>query len=186
MINHPRLIGLVGAAGAGKDTTRSILEALGGPTMYTGTAFADPIRMMIGALLDAAGVDRKWMTDRSLKERPIPGIGASYRYLAQTLGTEWGRNLVHRDLWLNVTMSFVDRNPKAHLVISDVRFDNEVQAICERGGEIWLVERPGVEAVQEHESEDLHSRITPDFAVFNNGSVVDLANSIRSVLEIPR
>ena len=59
----PRVIGLAGAAGNGKDTVRGMLEAHG----YIGLAFADALRDMLEVLLVHTGVPHEHMTDRRLK-----------------------------------------------------------------------------------------------------------------------
>jgi len=85
------LIGLVGKAMAGKSIAASYLEHVHG---FHGAAFADPMRAGLKALL--------LMQDRDFDpERmgiPIEWIGQSPRQLLQSLGTEWGRNLVHRHI----------------------------------------------------------------------------------------
>lgn len=183
-MKHPYIIGLTGQAGAGKDTVRAILEEHG----YHGLAFADPIRDMIGALLDHAGTGRQWMTQRELKECTIPGLDASYRQLAQTLGTEWGR-AVTPDLWLRIAaahMQSVTRDNYASFgfVISDVRFENEAGFIWQRGGVVWRVHRPGLEPVREHISEAGARLIEPDFNIMNTGSLQDLRATVAQALSI--
>ena len=97
-----QIIGLTGPAGSGKDAVRAILEELG----FVGFAFADPIRNMIRCLLTDNGLSDGWMDNRDLKERIIPALGVSYRHMAQSLGTEWARNL-RRDFWLRIAAAFV-------------------------------------------------------------------------------
>jgi hypothetical protein len=133
------IIGICGPAGSGKDTAREVLT---GCFNVTGMAFADPMRAMLGALIDECGISREWMVLRDLKEQPMPGIGVSYRHAAQTLGTEWGRQHVSEDVWVRIAL----RTARiARLsVIPDVRFDNEAQAVRAAGGSVWRVVRPGV------------------------------------------
>lgn len=183
-MKHPYIIGLTGQAGAGKDTARAILEEHG----YYGLAFADPIRDMIGALLVNCDTSFQWMEARELKEQPIPGLGVSYRQLAQTLGTEWGR-AVAPDLWLRIAaahMQSITRDSFAPIsfVISDVRFENEADFIRQRGGVVWRVYRPGLEPVREHISEAGARLIEPDFTIMNNGTIEDLRATVSLALGI--
>lgn len=176
----PRLIGLTGTAGSGKDTVRRMLEEHHG---YTGFAFADPIRNMIGALLADAGAGPEWMTDRLLKEGTITALGTSYRHLAQTLGTEWGRS-IEPEFWLRIASARLDTlqdRGLRHFVISDVRFLNEAAWIKLLGGEVWRVERPSAEPVRQHASE-LISHITPDRIIDNSGTVEELWKCVNAVL----
>lgn len=168
----PRIIGLTGQAATGKDTVRYMLEEDHG---FDGLAFADPIRQMIGELLTSNGFDTVWMYDRDHKERPIPGLGASYRELAQRLG-DWGR-AIHPDFWVNIAANFVSELQQRgdHLiVISDVRFVNEARWIREAGGQIWRLERPGVASVRDHESERQVAQVPADHTIHNTGTMEDL------------
>lgn len=168
----PRIIGLTGQAATGKDTVRYMLEEDHG---FDGLAFADPIRQMIGELLTSNGFDTVWMYDRDHKECPIPGLGASYRELAQRLG-DWGR-AIHPDFWVNIAANFVSELQQRgdHLIIiSDVRFVNEARWIREAGGQIWRLERPGVASVRDHESERQVAQVLADHTIHNTGTMEDL------------
>lgn len=175
-MQRPRIVGLTGLAGSGKDTVRAMLEQEHG---FTGLAFADPIRLMLGALLHYAGADPDHMTERELKETAMPQLaGLSYRELAQTLGTEWGRSM-RPDLWLRLAQSRLavlakDSIEPLRVVISDVRFINEAAWIQSMGGEIWRVERPGTQPVRQHASETEMRLIPCDRVLFNHGTMDDL------------
>lgn len=176
----PRIIGLTGTAGSGKDTVRRMLEEHHG---YAGFAFADPIRSMIGALLSDIGAGPEWMSDRLLKEGTIPALGTSYRHLAQTLGTEWGRS-IEPEFWLRIASARLDAMQDRglrHFVISDVRFLNESAWIKLLGGEVWRIDRPSAEPVRLHASE-LISHINPDRVIDNSGTVEDLWKFVNDVL----
>ena len=132
------IIGLCGAAGAGKGTAA---EALGGCGLLE-LAFADAIYTAVANITGYSVLDLK---DRTFKEVPIPWLGGkSPRHLLQTLGTEWGRNMIADDIWVRATMRHID-NLRGVLttgvVISDVRFDNEAVAIRSRGGVVWEIRR---------------------------------------------
>ena len=92
---------------------------------YTKIAFADPLRFMIERLLHSAGYSYNeihWFLNEG-KEQDIEVIGASYRHLARTLGTEWGRNLIHPELWLKIAeQKFIHTDPP--ICVDDVRFLN--------------------------------------------------------------
>ena len=179
-MNNPILIGLTGYAGTGKDTVREILEAEGA----TGFAFADPIRNMVRELLASTGIDDKWMDRRELKEEPIPQLGVSYRHLAQTLGTEWGR-AVAPDFWLRIAGAYVANLKHQGLtafVVSDVRFLNEAQWVRDRGGVIWRVHRTLASPVREHVSESELDDIKPDVTIHNDGTLDDLRRTVHEAL----
>lgn len=182
-LHAPPIIGLTGLAGSGKDSVRAVLEQHG----YTGLAFADPIRAMLRELLTSACASLQYMTERQLKEQPIPQIGASYRELAQTLGTEWGRAL-GADIWVRIATARMDEllgdtfGP-VQFVISDVRFPNEAEVIRARGGQVWHVVRPGTQPVRAHESEAHALAIPADFTILNNGTLDDLQATVLHALQ---
>lgn len=150
------IVGLHGKAGAGKDTAAQYLaEALQARQRKTATmAFAEPMR----AALLAMGVPSSYIYNRELKEQPVPGFGRSYRELAQTMGTEWGRTYNGDDFWIQllaervVVLGTAGRLPDV-LLVTDVRFQNEADWIKARGGLLVHVVRPGLAGVREHMSE---------------------------------
>jgi hypothetical protein len=171
-----KIIGLTGPAGSGKDTVRQILEK--SHLQCTGLAFADPMRAMLAPLLDLCGVGNEWMTQRELKELPIPGLGQSYRVLAQRLGTEWGRS-IDPDFWVKVAAASMAevmniKGPDTVFVISDVRFDNEAQWVKDHGGVIWHIHRPSAQAVAAHQSENGIRPELVDHNILNNNTLSDL------------
>jgi hypothetical protein len=129
------IIGLCGLAGSGKDSVSAILSRRHG---FAYISFAGPIYL---AVSEITGMPPAKLKDRELKERPIPWLGKSPRELLQTLGTEWGRGMVREDIWVRIAMRRASERER--VVITDVRFENEAEAIRHAGGQVWLVERPG-------------------------------------------
>ena len=188
-MNAPRLIGLTGPAGCGKDTVRAILEEHG----YNGLAFADPIRHMLRELFTSNGICTSFMDARNLKEAPIPQLCTRYRHLAQTLGTEWGRS-VAPDLWLRLAASYMGDlsnsgelatdDGYARFVISDVRFANEADWVRQRGGVIWRINRPQAAPVRAHVSETEMQSIQPDVCVDNTDTLDHLRTQVQQALAL--
>lgn len=172
-----QIIGLSGYAGCGKDTVRAMLEELG----YFGLAFADPIRDMLRELLTRNGISDHYINERAFKEEVIPELGVSYRQMAQTLGTEWGRSL-HGDFWLRLAGSYMadieESTGHKHFVVSDVRFVNEAQWVRDRGGVIWRIERPGTVPVRAHVSEQELYHFAADQVIYNVGSLESLHEAV--------
>lgn len=176
----PPFIGLTGPAGCGKDTVRSMLEV---EHSYHGLALADPIRSMLTSLMRTACVNTTHAHVRSLKELDIPGLGVSYRHLAQTLGTEWGRNIIAADFWTKIADARFDYlYGETNFVVSDIRFDSEAQWLLQRGGVIWEIMRPGLPGVREHISEAgiAHAHISQ--VICNGGTLDDLQQCVQSAL----
>lgn len=177
----PLLIGLTGRAGTGKDTVAAYLED---QYAFTVLAFADPLRDMLGALLQHVDVDGAWMVERALKEQPVHVIGASYRALAQTLGTEWGRNTVHPDLWLRIAEYRANQalGMGSNVVITDVRFPNEAAWLRRAGGTLLRLRRD-VAAIRPHESERHIDHLAVDDDIDNNNSKGTTFDQVDRVLE---
>lgn len=151
----PFICGLTGFAGSGKDTAAAFLaEALQARGRRVEIfSFAEPLRAMLRAL----GVPAHYMTDRQLKEQDVPGFNASYRHMAQTLGTEWGRQCMGSNFWLRHLEMRINQACDARKVdfvfVTDVRFPNEANWVREHRGTIVHVDRPGLQRVREHDSE---------------------------------
>lgn len=161
-----KLIGLIGRARSGKDTVAGYLAR---QHMFAHIAFADPVKQM----LETAFGDLFREGDR---EKPIDWLGKSPRQLMQTLGTEWGRNQVHPELWVMLTEQKVKNAVEFNLplVISDVRFYNEANMILKHGGELWFVSRNTSEQVNPHSSETADWGRWPLKTIENNGSLEEL------------
>ena len=170
------LIGIAGRARSGKDTVANFIDAAIGGYRYS---FADPIRAMLVPL----GVDLSDPYWQARKEESIPALGVSPRRMMQTLGTEWGRQLIHPDLWLIMAHQRLLQNGPG-MVISDVRFDNEAAWIRKHGGRIIHVIRPDTKAVEAHTSEDGIEMQDTDARLFNSGTLEELQLSVRELLRV--
>lgn len=170
------LIGVAGAARSGKDTTANFIIAAVGGYRYS---FADPIRGMLTHI--GVHLNDPYWADR--KEQVIPILGVSPRRLMQTLGTEWGRELINPDLWLILAQQNLAVNGPG-MVITDVRFDNEAEWIRRMGGKVIHISRNSAPAVEAHKSEAGIAHHNTDSYIFNTGTLEDLQNNVRGVLNV--
>jgi hypothetical protein len=133
MTDQPRLIALTGAKGVGKSTYAEFLAGENGTVL----SFATPIKRMLQAL-----VGKEYVFGSKKNEETH--LGVTGRVLLQTLGTEWGREMIDQDIWVKAMRHiltdamFQEYRP---VVIDDLRFENEAKMIRELNGEIWHVER---------------------------------------------
>jgi hypothetical protein len=144
------IIGLAASRpGSGKTTVAMELMNRAG---FIRLPLADPLKRIGTAILTEAGISdldaRRYLYHD--RKAVIPGIGVTGRHLLQTLGTDWGRKLISRRLWLNlwrrsleeISRAAVSRNVVAFVVVDDVRFPDEADMIRRLGGRMWMIERP--------------------------------------------
>lgn len=102
-------------------------------------------------------------------------INTSWRELMQVVGTEWGRNKLHPDFWIDTWM------PYGNTVITDVRRNNEAGAIIKEGGMVIRVEDPRKgEVVRKHVSESGIGDHYITTTIINDGSLEDLKDKVHS------
>lgn len=65
----------------------------------------------------------------------------SPRLALQVIGTDALRNHFHEDIWFLTLQNRIRKNPNQHVVISDVRFPNEIKFIQEQGGVLVKINR---------------------------------------------
>lgn len=167
MASTPRLIGICGIKGSGKSTIAKELSRAG----FVAVKFAAPLKEMLRVL----GLTNDHLEGR-LKELPSPMLmGRTPRWAMQSLGTEWGRDLIHPELWVsqwkNIVCDVLDRGGK--VVVDDLRYANELKALKEIGGHSARVERPGTEIVA-HPSETTVLALPVDQIIHNTGTIEDL------------
>lgn len=166
------IIGMAGHAGAGKDVAARYLVSRYG---FVQAAYADPIRDMAALLFEQIGVPDAYLRHRAMKERPLPELGFSPRALMQVLGTEVGRSL-SADLWvrhLELRLGLQPHGGPVHdrIVISDVRFPNEVAWLRAKGGKVVRLTRPQAQGqARAHVSETALADMTPDYDVLNDSA----------------
>lgn len=202
------LIGISGAAGAGKDTLARGIAAV---DVYAITHFADPIKVALNAMF---GWSMAHWADRDWKETPMPWLSQmltkgddvpvaargefrhpSPRYLAQTLGTEWGRDMIDPEIWLKIMQQKFNKISKVArleqgrimgmgLIVPDVRFDNEAQWIRDEGGLLIHVERPDLEKISEssHSTEAGFDPALITEVIYNDGPPSKMIKETRKIL----
>lgn len=166
------LIGLTGLAGSGKsEVARVLIEEFG----FQRIKFADGLKNMTRSLFRDMGHcadDVERMIEGDLKDVTDPELGVTPRHIMVTLGTEWGRDNIHADLWARIwSARIATLGPEANIVADDVRFPNEVRAVHYHGGHFVRVTRPGLVS-SGHKSEQLDAKA--DWTIENTGTLADL------------
>lgn len=176
----PALIGLVGKKRSGKDTAAGFLVQDHGFVRY---AFADPLKATMldlnpivpdGRLtsrLSALVRERGWEAAKELPE---------VRRLLQAHGVAI-RTHVDPDVWLNATMRKVLTDDRP-VVLTDVRFPNEADAIEAAGGLLVRVVRASAPTDDAHVSETALDGRDCGATLVNDGTVEALRAAVRALV----
>lgn len=153
--------------------------------------FAAVLRAMTLLLLTRLGYEEPLAAElvNERKECPLDALdGVTPRRLMQTLGTDWGRQLVHEELWLRCWAQQARQELAAgrRVVVDDVRFANEA-ALVESfpGGVMVELRRPDAEVsatVVAHASEGGLAQWPFAAVVINRGTLPELKQQIRQLI----
>lgn len=169
-LDKPFIIGIAGKAQSGKTTLAQELYKFFGDDASEVDSFANPLKSMLLAL-GYEGINM-------YKNTPHPVFGKTSREMLQTLGTEWGRNLIDDDIWVKAIDN--KKRYKNLLIIDDVRFDNEAE-YCRKYGCIFHIQgRGGIDT--NHVSEQGVEIKHEDSIVVNSGSVAYMLEQALSIM----
>jgi len=202
------IIGICGFIGCGKDTVADYLVNF---HEFRRESFADSLKDSVAAVF---GWDRTMLEGRTKQSREwreqidpwwaerlnMPTL--TPRWVLQYWGTEVCRKTFHDDIWI-ASLENKLRQSKDNIVVSDVRFPNEIKAIKNLGGKIIWVKRGelpdwyefAVEAnkgtnfaINEMKIKKIHASEWAwigsnfDYELSNDGSIDDLYNNVKSLL----
>lgn len=176
------IFAFVGYMGSGKTTIAK--AALAGRTDFVHFGFSDPMIEMMRVL----GVPESIITDKSRWNEPIEILsGRTLRHACQTIGTEWGRNQMHPDFWLNVGIAHARdlATEGKHAFIDNVRFSNEFEAIENAGGILIAIRRKNTVPKDEvHESEKYINQLQARcvFDLYNDDSIEKSVDNLNEII----
>lgn len=165
------LIGITGLKGSGKTTVAQMLQGQG----FVRLRMAGILKDMLFAL--GLTIDE---IDGPLKEQPCKLLdGKTPRWAMQSLGTEWGRDLISPNLWVNAMKQKVINQAVRgkYIVIDDIRFPNEVQMVQDLNGKMWRIARANVTA-ENHASENMVEYLPVDVEINNIGTLEELRSLV--------
>jgi flagellin-specific chaperone FliS len=176
------IIGLLGQKQSGKDTCADYLVKKHGFERF---AFGDSVKEVCRILF---GFNYQQLYGNK-KEEIDPNLNITPREAFQKIGTEFGQNIIHellpnlniekKTLW---TRNLDNIDKSKNIVISDVRFKHEIDAIKKNGGIIIKINRNTIQNdFNKHSSEQEIFNISPfliDFIIDNNGTLNELFEKI--------
>jgi hypothetical protein len=174
-----KIIGLYSPAPqSGKSTIARELEKRG----YTVVPFAETLKLMLIPMLESLGYDEhgaNYLVHQA-KQVVVGDAGVSVRHMLQTLGTEWGRQCIHPDIWVRCWKGRAQRFDA--VVADDVRFPNEAKMIKLLGGEMWRIDRPDAVRTFDHASEgSLDTYHEFDRHITNEGTIDELISKLQDI-----
>jgi hypothetical protein len=211
------IIGFVGFIGSGKDTAADYLVNTHG---FRRDSFANTLKDAVAAVF---GWDRVLLEGRTKEAREwreqvdtwwaerlnMPKL--TPRWVLQYWGTEVCRDAFHDDIWI-ASLENKMRKTTDNIVISDVRFPNEIKAIHNAGGIVvrvkrgddpewyaaavstnagpdgnatWSISKSKLEKLKIHASETAWVGGDIDHTVWNNSSIDDLFDQIKNLVVNP-
>ena len=202
------IIGVCGFIGCGKDTVADYLVNF---HEFRRESFADSLKDSVAAVF---GWDRIMLEGRTKESREwreqvdrwwadrlsMPTL--TPRWVLQYWGTEVCRKTFHDDIWI-ASLENKLRQSQDSIVVSDVRFPNEIKAIKNLGGKIIWVQRGQLpdwyddavevnkgsnKAISEMKIKNIHASewawVGTDFdhILSNNNTIDDLYNSVKLII----
>lgn len=158
------------------------------PAVVEFYAFADPMKEF---LIEILGVDRKLIygndkdkntpTQYRWDSMPMwiseqfhfPKGAMTIRHLMQVFGTQLNRDIWSKTLWTDAMKRRIFKSKADYVLVTDTRYQNEIDAIHEWGGKVWKIDGPqrGDDAVKNdvHESEKvMDSTVRHDCIITNS------------------
>lgn len=209
------IIGFVGFIGSGKDTAADYLVNFHG---FRRDSFANTLKDAVASvfgwdrvLLEGRTKEaREWREQRDEWWSNRLGKDITPRHILQYWGTEVCRQGFHDDIWI-ASLENKMRKTGDDIVISDVRFPNEIKAIKNAGGMvvrvvrgadpewyddawnmnqgptnmIWSISKARMEARKIHASETAWIGKGIDLEIDNNGTIDELFAQIKNLVSKP-
>jgi hypothetical protein len=190
-----RIIGLHGRKGVGKNFVAAILgdvlrqentQDCSPSFVVKEISFADPIKHFCTDVLlldkeNLYGNDKaknaltkyKWENMPEYirdKNRDKSGY-MSHRHVMQIFGTEFTRDVWNKNIWTDVVKHRIDNGGCENVLITDVRFQNEIDEIHSWGGQVWRIEGP-------------NRSDTPDRWLFNSPDAHESEKAVDSTVRV--
>lgn len=189
----PDLVGITGLKQSGKNTAAiALINELG----FTADSFAHDLKEIVYAIqgINVCVPAGEWKISEDIylpyqtvvdtlgldiaKER-VPDV----RLILQTFGTEGMREHFGPTVWTDRVLQRIAANrASVHsrpIVVTDVRFPDEAEAIRSAGGLLLRIVRPdATHVVDTHTSEKYISTMDVDIEITNDATVMDLQRAV--------
>jgi hypothetical protein len=183
-------IGLLGKKGSGKDTLADYLVKEKNFIKYS---FATPIKEIAKHLFNLSDEQLNGYLKDTIDKR----WNLSPRIILQRLGTEFGQYKIYelfpelndiipsRKLWLVLFDRFLEDNKDKNIVISDVRFNHEVEYLKKLNFNIIKININNNKNDTHISETEINLIKDIDYTINNNSSKDDLYNEYNKFIYIP-
>lgn len=181
MSAQPKLIGLGGKLRSGKDAFADYLVEHHG---YVKMGMSDVLHESAMAMNPIIHVGDRDVFRYQDVTAELGYVAAKeeypeYRAFLQRMGTEFGRNILGEHTWVGLTMSrILDQFEQgSDVVVTGIRFPNELQMIRDIGGRSIWINRPGLVTAEAHAQHASETGVTAedfDIVIQNDGDLDEL------------
>jgi hypothetical protein len=174
------LLGIAGPKNSGKDTFAERFKLY---VPCISRAFAEPLKRVCQKLFL---LSEKQLYDTEAKEKLDERWGMSPRQMFQQVGTDYVRKQIDTNFWLkHFELWYLQQPQGTNVIVSDLRFQNEVDLIHRLGGKVVYIYRPFVEGEEDtHESEVSATQLEGiDYTIDNCGSLGQFYQAIDFFME---
>ena len=183
------IIGISGKKGSGKSTISEMFITEG----FYLDSFATTVKDIASLLfnydrtkLEGFTVeDRIWRESEDRILSDFLGRQFKPRDALTLIGTEFGRNTIHQNIWIKTVFDRYKSSENKNLVITDLRFPNEFDSIKKHKGYTIRICRACLEQNQHISETALDSKEANsefDYIVINDGTIEDLKIKIKNII----
>jgi hypothetical protein len=151
------LIGLMGSKGSGKDTVADHLVSK--YANWTKRSMAEPLKRACQELFLFTD-EQLYGTQAQKEQSDSKWFGCSPRKCLQYVGTDLLRDQMgkimpglNQDIFIHHFKLWHEQHLSYHVVVPDIRFENEVEMIHQLGGVVIKINRPSLTKTDNHASE---------------------------------
>ena len=173
---------IAGKKRVGKDTLANMIGSkTDNPVVYR---LADPIKRMLCALINIPSSQIEEIN--KIKENgdsvKAGKLSLDIRKLLQTLGTDWGRDTIDKEIWIQILIEEIKKDMSKDItpIVADIRFENEMNVLKERFNKDFNV--VSIRIKKDIKDNDLHESEQGDFKVDyeidNNGTLEELKENV--------
>lgn len=202
------IIGICGFQSSGKDTIANyLIEHHGFIKMSFASALKDVVAIVFGwsrEKLEGITVeDREWReTPDKIWSQALQMDKLTPRQAMRIVATDLFRNNLHPEIWVKIVEHKLNTtNKNINVVITDCRFQNEIDMVLKSGGKIinvlrnvpnWFDKYKKNEKLTEIETNELNTfhcseiewiKCHCDYEIFNNGTINELFLQMEYILQ---